>query len=65
MNVSPTQARQAVLDMCADFAAAVATGRPGVINAVQVDIEHVRLPNLIPDKSTLSDFLPQQPCKQD
>lgn len=64
-TTSPAQARQAVLDMCMDFAAAVSTGRPGVINAVQVDIEHVRLSRLIPDKPTLSDLLSQQPCKQD
>lgn len=60
MTTTPAQARQAVLDMCMDFAAAVSTGCPGVINAVQVDIEHVRLPKLIPDKPTLESVLAQK-----
>lgn len=59
-TTTPAQSRQAVLDMCMDFAAAVSTGRPGVVNAVQVDIEHVRLPKLIPDKPTLESVLAQQ-----
>ncbi len=59
-TTTPAQDRQAVLDMCMDFAAAVSTGRSAVINAVQVDIEMVRLPKLIPDKPTLESVLAQQ-----
>lgn len=64
MNLSPAQIRQAVLEMCVDYTAAVSTGRAAVINAVQVDIEHVRLPKLIPDKPTLESVLSQQAPSQ-
>lgn len=41
--------KKAVLEMCLDYAAAVGTGRPNVINAVAVDIEKVRMLSLFPD----------------
>ena len=63
MNLPPEQLRQAILQMCVDYAAAVSTGRSAVINAVQVDIEHVQLPRLIPDKPTLESVLAQQSTK--
>lgn len=60
MSLSPAQIRQAVLEMCQDYADARMTGNPRVINAVTVDIQDVRLPKIIPDKPTLADVLAQQ-----
>lgn len=53
--MTPAQQRQAILEMCSDFADAKATGNARVINAVAVDIQDVRLPRLIPDKPTLAE----------
>lgn len=58
--MNPAELRQAVLEMCQDFAAACLTNNPRVINAVVVDIEHVRLPRLLPDKPTLAQVLSEQ-----
>ena len=57
---TPAEQRQAVLEMCQDFADARLTNNPRVINAVVVDIEHVRLPRLFPDKPTLAQVLHEQ-----
>lgn len=46
--------------MCRAFADARMTQNPDVINAVAVDIEHVRLPKLFPDKPTLAQILHEQ-----
>lgn len=58
--MSPAQQRDAVLEMCQDFADARLTGNPRVLNAVMVDIEVVRLPKLIPDKPTLDQVVASQ-----
>lgn len=58
--MNPAEQRQAILEMCRDFADARMTGNPRVINAVAVDIEHVRLPKLIPDKPTMAQVLHEQ-----
>lgn len=58
--MTPEQQREAVLEMCQDYADARMTGNPRVLNAVAVDIRHVRLPKIIPDKPTLADVLAQQ-----
>lgn len=55
--------KKAVLEMCQDYAAAFATGRPNVINAVAVDIEGVRLPALFPDAPAQDPSLTQVATK--
>lgn len=50
-----SEQRQAVLEMCQDFADARQTGNPRVINAVAVDIQMVRLPKLLPDRPTMEE----------
>lgn len=57
--MKPEEIRKAVIEMCKDFADARLTGNPRVLNAVAVDIEHVRLPRLFPDKPTLAEVLEQ------
>ena len=52
--------RKAVIEMCQDFADARLTGNPRVLNAVAIDIEHVRLPRLFPDKPTLAEVMQEQ-----
>lgn len=61
--MKPAEQRQAILEMCQDFADARLTNNPRVINAVAVDIEHVRLPRMIPDKPTLESVMAQQQVK--
>ena len=58
--MTPAEQRKTILEMCQDFADARLTNNPRVINAVAVDIEHVRLPSLIPDKPTLEEVLQKQ-----
>ncbi len=58
--MNPAEQRKAVLQMCQDFADARLTTNRRVINAVAVDIEHVRLPRLVPDKPTLAQVLQEQ-----
>lgn len=55
--MKPEEIRKAVIEMCQDFADARLTGNPRVLNAVAIDIEHVRLPRLFPDKPTLAEVM--------
>lgn len=55
--MTPAEQRQAVLEMCQDFADASKTCNMRVMTLVAMDIERNRLPAIIPDKPCLATVL--------